>query len=95
MGLPVSLIQTLLSGCSILGQFCMRYSMDSGLESDGEGEGEINYDIAEITTCLELFNSNRHEDLFEREKGKDFIKLAKDLLKFHKENSDFFCEING
>ena len=37
-------------------------SMDSRFES--EGEGEINYDVAEITTCLELFNSNKHEDLF-------------------------------
>ena len=31
--------------------------------------------------------------MFKGEKGEDFIKLAKDLLKFHKENSDFFCEI--
>ena len=35
--------------------------MDSRFES--EGEVEINYDLAQITTCLELLKSNRNEDV--------------------------------
>ena len=66
--------------------------MDSAFDSEGsEDREEINYDLSHTLTCLELLNEN--EELFEGEKGDAFKQMTNEMVKFYKDNQDYFDDI--
>ena len=68
--------------------------MDSAFDSEGSEDKdreEINYDLSHTLTCLELLNEN--EELFEGEKGDAFKQMTNEMVKFYKDNQDYFDDI--